>query len=62
LFLSDGGLETTLIVLEGVELPHFAALVLLCEHAGRGHLRAHYRPYLALAAMTAIVLLVILKP
>ena len=26
LFLSDGGLETTLVYLEGVDLPHFAAL------------------------------------
>jgi S-methylmethionine-dependent homocysteine/selenocysteine methylase len=27
LFLSDGGLETTLVYLEGLELPHFAAFV-----------------------------------
>ena len=29
LFLSDGSFETTLVYLEGVELPHFAAFVLL---------------------------------
>ena len=29
LFLSDGGLETTLIFLEGTLLPQFAAFVLL---------------------------------
>ncbi len=29
LFLTDGGLETTLIFLEGFELPYFAAFDLL---------------------------------
>jgi homocysteine S-methyltransferase len=52
LFLSDGGLETTLIFLEGVQLPHFAAFVLLHDEAGREQLRAYYRPYLELAAAT----------
>jgi len=46
LFLSDGGLETTLIFLEGVALPHFAAFVLLRNDSGRDRLRAYYRPYL----------------
>jgi len=27
LFLTDGGLETTLVFLEGFELPYFAALI-----------------------------------
>jgi len=52
LFLSDGGLETTLIFLEGVALPHFAAFVLLRDDAGREQLRAYYRRYLELAAAT----------
>lgn len=52
LFLSDGGLETTLVFLEGVALPHFAAFVLLRDDAGRERLRAYYRPYLELAATT----------
>lgn len=52
LFLSDGGLETTLVFLEGVALPHFAAFVLLRDDAGRERLRAYYRPYLELAAAT----------
>ncbi len=52
LFLSDGGLETTLVFLDGVELPHFAAFVLLRDEAGRERLRAYYRPYLELAANT----------
>ena len=42
LFLSDGGLETTLIYLEGVELPQFAAFVLLQDAAGRARLRRYY--------------------
>ena len=29
IFLTDGGMETTLIFHEGIELPHFAAFVLL---------------------------------
>jgi len=52
LFLSDGGLETTLVYLEGVALPHFAAFVLLNDDAGREHLRRYYRPYLELCADT----------
>jgi S-methylmethionine-dependent homocysteine/selenocysteine methylase len=52
LFLSDGGLETTLIFLEGVELPYFAAFPLLRDESGRDRLRAYYRPYLELAAST----------
>lgn len=52
LFLSDGGLETTLVYLDGVELRHFAAFVLLSHAAGRNRLRHYYRPYLELAATT----------
>jgi len=52
LFLSDGGLETTLVYLEGVELPQFAAFVLLKDDAGREHLRRYYHPYLELCADT----------
>jgi homocysteine S-methyltransferase len=52
LFLSDGGLETTLVFVEGMALPHFAAFVLLRDDAGRDRLRAYYRPYLELAAST----------
>jgi homocysteine S-methyltransferase len=52
LFLSDGGLETTLVYLEGVDLPHFAAFVLLEDDAGRERLRRYYLPYLELCAQT----------
>ena len=48
-FLTDGGLETSLIFHQGAELPHFAAFVLLETEAGRAQLEAYYRPYLELA-------------
>lgn len=52
LFLSDGGLETTLVFQRGIQLPHFAAFVLLGDPAGRQMLAEYYKPYLALAART----------
>ena len=50
LFLTDGGLETTLIFQEGVELPHFAAFVLLRTAHGRELLRRYFQRYLDIAA------------
>ena len=52
LFLSDGGIETSLIYLEGITLPQFAAFVLLQSEGGRAQLRRYYLPYLELAAAT----------
>lgn len=52
LFLTDGGMETTLIYLEGLELPQFAAFILLRDPGGRRRLKNYYRPYLELAAET----------
>jgi homocysteine S-methyltransferase len=49
LFLTDGGLETTLIFHEGVELPLFAAFDLLREKVGREKLKQYYVPYIAIA-------------
>ena len=49
-FLSDGGMETTLIYHEGVELPEFAAFVLLDSAAGCQTLQRYYEPYLEIAA------------
>ena len=43
LFLTDGGIETTLIFLEGLDLPFFAAFDLLKDEPGRERLRAYYR-------------------
>ena len=49
LFLSDGGLETTLIFHNKVELPCFAAFDLLKTPAGRELLRDYYARYIAIA-------------
>lgn len=50
LFLTDGGLETSLIFLDNIDLPHFAAFVLLKDDAGRAALRRYYERYLQIAA------------
>ena len=42
LFLTEGGMETTLIFHEGLELPHFAAFVLLDSPEGRHQLKRYY--------------------
>jgi S-methylmethionine-dependent homocysteine/selenocysteine methylase len=49
LFLTDGGIETTLIFHQGLDLPEFAAFVLLDNDEGVDQLRRYYEPYLALA-------------
>jgi S-methylmethionine-dependent homocysteine/selenocysteine methylase len=49
-FVTDGGIETTLIFHEGLELPDFAAFVLLRTEEGREALRRYFRTYAALAA------------
>jgi S-methylmethionine-dependent homocysteine/selenocysteine methylase len=49
LFLTDGGIETTLIFHRGLELPAFAAFDLLKNEQGTSELRAYYEPYLDLA-------------
>jgi S-methylmethionine-dependent homocysteine/selenocysteine methylase len=48
-FLTDGGIETTLIFLEGLELPDFAAFDLLKRPDGGAALRKYFRAYAALA-------------
>lgn len=49
LFLTDGGIETTLIYLEGLELPYFAAFDLLKAEDGEQALRRYYEPYARIA-------------
>jgi len=49
IFLTDGGLETTLIFLDGLELPSFAAFDVLRTTEGRAALKRYYAPYVALA-------------
>ena len=48
-FLTDGGIETTLIFLEGLQLPDFAAFDLLKRKEGEAALRKYFRTYAALA-------------
>jgi homocysteine S-methyltransferase len=49
LFLTDGGIETTLIFHEGLDLPEFAAFPLLADEEGTEALRRYYEPYAELA-------------
>jgi S-methylmethionine-dependent homocysteine/selenocysteine methylase len=58
LFLTDGGLETTLIFHEGFDLPCFAAFVLLDSECGRKALRDYFDRYapMAIAAGAGFVL------
>ena len=48
-FLTDGGLETTLVFHQGLVLPDFAAFPLVDSEEGRAALVAYYTPYLELA-------------
>jgi S-methylmethionine-dependent homocysteine/selenocysteine methylase len=48
LFLTDGGIETSLTFHQGLDLPEFAAFVLLDHDEGLDQLRRYYEPYLAL--------------
>ncbi|GAB3538181.1 homocysteine S-methyltransferase family protein [Noviherbaspirillum agri] len=50
LFITDGGLETTLIFHEGIDLPYFAAFDLLKDEAGTAVLEHYYRRYADMAA------------
>src|SRR5690606_15091438 len=49
LFLTDGGLETTLIFHHGLDLPQFASFALLCTSEGRKMLRDYFLPYIETA-------------
>jgi S-methylmethionine-dependent homocysteine/selenocysteine methylase len=48
-FLTDGGLETTLVFHEGLDLPCFAAFPLLLSGSGRQQLERYFEPYLRTA-------------
>ncbi|HET6220848.1 MAG TPA: homocysteine S-methyltransferase family protein, partial [Dongiaceae bacterium] len=49
LFLTDGGVETTLIFQDGFDLPYFAAFHLLRDPKGREGLMRYYERYVAIA-------------
>jgi S-methylmethionine-dependent homocysteine/selenocysteine methylase len=48
-FITDGGMETTLIFRDGLELPEFASFVLLDDPEGLAALRGYYASYVAIA-------------
>lgn len=49
MFLTDSGMETTLVFHEGMELPHFASFTLLNSENGRKWVRGYYERHLQLA-------------
>jgi homocysteine S-methyltransferase len=49
-YLADGGLETTLVFHDGLDLPCFAAFPLLDTAKGRDSLRGYFARYLKIAA------------
>lgn len=49
MFMTDGGLETTLVFHRGIDLPHFAAFDLLKDEAGTQVLRQCFESYAAVA-------------
>ena len=49
LFLTDGGIETTLIFQDGFDLPHFAAFDLLRDAKGRAALMRYFERHIAIA-------------
>ena len=53
-FLTDGGLETDLIFLRGIDLPEFASFPLLDDADMREVLRDYFRAYLRLAAEAGV--------
>jgi homocysteine S-methyltransferase len=53
-FLTDGGMETTLIYHGGYELPLFSSYVLLDDPRGTENLKAYYRSYVDIARRAGI--------
>lgn len=47
--LTDGGLETTLLFLDGIDLPGFAAIEMVTSPEKRAHLRRYFQGYIQLA-------------
>ncbi|MEJ7742448.1 MAG: hypothetical protein WKF73_07825 [Nocardioidaceae bacterium] len=53
-FLTDSGLETTLIFHDGYALPDFAAFVLLDDEAGKQRLLRYFREHADVAAANGV--------
>lgn len=58
LFMTDGGLETSLIFHHGIDLPCFASFGLLRSDDGRSAMRAYFDPYIAIARDHGVGLIV----
>ncbi len=61
LFLTDGGLETTLVFNEGLDLPGFAAFALMDDERGREAVFQYFRSYAVIAKRYGVALLQKLK-
>ncbi len=57
-FVTDGGLETTLIFVEGIDLPDFASFPLLDSAEGRAALGRYYTPYFDIAEQHGVGIVV----
>lgn len=57
-YLTDGGLETTLVFRDGIDLADFAAFPLLDTDHGRAALAGYYAPYLDLAERLGLGMIV----
>lgn len=57
-FITDGGLETTLIFLDGLDLPSFAAFPLVDDAAGRQTLARYFQPYFGIAERDGVGMVV----
>ncbi|MEL7114063.1 MAG: homocysteine S-methyltransferase family protein [Pseudomonadota bacterium] len=55
--LTDGGIETTLIFYDGLDLPLFAAFTLLSSSEGRAALRRYYESYIRVAHIQEVGLI-----
>jgi len=56
--VTDGGLETTLVFHDGIDLPEFAAFPLVDDAQGRASLSAYYEPYFAIASRDGVGMVV----
>jgi S-methylmethionine-dependent homocysteine/selenocysteine methylase len=54
IFLTDGGLETTLIFHDKLDLPHFAAFYLMKDGTGIEALRQYYSTYASIASANRV--------
>ena len=55
--MTDGGMETTLIFKQGMDLPSFASFVLLDDERGIEELRAYFEPYVEVARRQGVGLI-----